>query len=271
MLSLAVLVLAVIAVAGTAAVGAAGAAGAAGPAGGAPRADLRGYVCRTALDPDDRLFAVKAIMRPVTGTQKLQLKFTLLVKTPGSSGTASVRAGNLGTWLTPKNPTLGQLPGDVWNFSKSVVELDAPATYQFRVSYRWLGAGGRVLATAQRTTKRCLERELRPDLMVSSITVNSLPGQSGQDSDSYVAVIANGGATAAGPFQVEFDPNDNRSPQTRTIQRLNAKSQRVLTFTGPVCDPSDPPEVIADSAAQVDDLNLSNNTMYATCPAAGAT
>ena len=47
-----------------------------------------------------------------------------------------------------------------------------------------------------------------------------------------------------------------------------------MSFVGPLCataDPSDPPEIIADSAAQVDDLNRSNNSLAATCPAPGGT
>src|SRR5205085_5926213 len=122
-------------------------------------AQLRSSVCHNALDPQNRTTSVKVVMRAMAGTQKLQLKFSLLVGRDGSSPQTSVRGKNLGVWLTPKNPTLGQLSGDVWNFQKSVVELDAPATYQFRVSFRWLGAGGHVIGSAVRYGKPCRQRE----------------------------------------------------------------------------------------------------------------
>src|SRR5581483_8653904 len=176
-------------------------------------------------------------------------KFTLLVSRPGSSGQTAVRAGNLGTWLTPKNSTLGQLPGDVWNFSKSVVELDAPATYQFRVWYRWLGSGGQVLATAQHSTRRCNQRERRPDLAVlTPVKVTPVPGQSAEN--TYRAVVRNRGATAAGPFVVEFvsyvSP-DVTDVSDVTVHRLAAFSNRTVSFVGPVCSASDPPTITADS------------------------
>ncbi len=261
MLTLAGLVLTVVAVAGAALAGAAGAAG------DPPRADLRGFVCRNALDPADRSISAKAVMRPVPGTQKLQLRFALLVNHPGTSGQTSVRAGNLGMWLTPKNPTLGQLPGDVWNFSKSVVELDAPATYQFRVSYRWLGAGGKVLATAQRTTRRCKQRELRPDLMVlTPVTIKPVPGHPAEN--SYSAVVRNAGATAAGPFVVEFVSYVSPSVTDVSdvnVQRLGPNSTTSVSFVGPVCSASDPPTITADSTQEVDDLNRDNNTAVVNC------
>src|ERR1700704_2738789 len=124
-----------------------GATGLVGPgiaAGDQSRAQLRTFDCPPPLDPQDRSISVKAVMRPLPGTQKLQLKFDLLLSHDGSSAQLSVRAGNLGSWLSPRNPTLGQVPADVWNFKKSIFQLDAPATYRFKVVFRWVGSGGRV-------------------------------------------------------------------------------------------------------------------------------
>ena len=230
-------------------------------------AALRGSVCHNALDPADRSMSVTAVMRPVAGTQKLQLKFDLWVSENGAPATKT-RGRNLGVWLTPKNPTLGQLPGDVWNFKKYVVQLDAPAAYQFRVSFRWLGSDGQVLSTTQRSAKRCRQRELRPDLMVvSPIDVTPTPGHPNQD--TYTAVIRNGGATAAGPFLVGFLAANASKEQTVTIQRLGRYAQRTVSFVGPLCSTSGPPEIIADPTNQVpDDFNPANNSLYATCPSA---
>lgn len=227
-----------------------------------PRAQLRSSVCHNALDPQNRTTSVKVVMRAMAGTQKLQLKFSLLVGRDGSSPQTSVRGKNLGVWLTPKNPTLGQLSGDVWNFQKSVVELDAPATYQFRVSFRWLGAGGHVIGSAVRYGKPCRQRELRPDLLVEPIVVTPNGSQ-----DLYSTVIRNASPNAVGPFTVLFD-DGMMNPPDRRIPRLAPYTSWPISFPGPTCDPAAPPTITADSAQEVDDLDRSNNAATAVCPSA---
>jgi hypothetical protein len=241
-----------------------GATGLFGPgiaAGDQSRAQLRSSDCHEALDPQDRSISVKAMMRPLPGTQKLQLKFDLLLGHDGSSAQSSVHAGNLGTWLSPRNPTLGQVPADVWNFKKSIFQLDAPAIYRFKVSFRWLGSGGRVIGSAVHYTKRCRQQERRPDLLVGPISIDP-------NGTTYRAVIRNAGATAAGPFVVLF-VDGFATPQTMTVKLLKAGDSLPMSFTGPRCDPTAPPTITADSTLQVDDLNRANNSMTAVCPTAG--
>ena len=176
-----------------------------------------------------------------------------------------VSGGDLGVWRSPPNPTLGQLPGDVWRLQKSVYNLDVPFTYQFRVSFRWTGLHGKVLGTATRYTRTCRQRELRPDLTVTSITVAAVAGH--PKKELYTAVIANQGLTGAGPFQVLFAPGDTSPPTTDTMAFLGAGKTRTLSFVGPLCDAANPPTVSADSASQVDDFNRANNVVAAVCPA----
>lgn len=229
-----------------------------------PRASLRAFSCQRALDPPNRSVGVTAVMRPVARTKRLALKFDLLYKRGHSSVVKSVRVGDLGTWITPKNPTLGRLPGDVWNLQKSVVELGTPATYRFRVTFRWTGGHGRVLGTVVRYSKACLQKELRPDLIVRSITVT--PDPNNANLDRYVALIANAGNSAAGPFDVLFAPLTGH-PRTRVVGRLGAHKHKKVLFVGPVCTTATAPTITADSASQVDDLNRANNALQATCPA----
>lgn len=235
----------------------------------APRAQLRNFVCRQALDPANRAVAVEAVMRPVTGTRALELRFDLLVSRGGSlTGKSMIRAGDLGVWITPRNPTLGQLPGDVWNFAKPVVELNAPATYGFRVAFRWIGARNRVIHSVVDYSPPCREPELRPDLLVRSIAVTPIANQPGMD--LYTAEIRNTGATLAGPFDVLFTPGDSSPAQTQAVRRLEPGVSQALEFVGPLCTAASAPTVTVDSAAQVDDLNRSNNRLTAVCPAAAA-
>jgi CARDB len=229
-----------------------------------PRYDLTSFACQRALDPPNRSVSVNAVMRTVTGTRKLSLKFDLLEKVAGATRSLT-GAGDLGIWLSPRDPTLGRRTGDVWELNKAVSNLDAPAVYRFRVTFRWLGAHDRVLATAVAQSGSCAQRELRPDLLVRSVSVTVIPHK--PHKQRYTVAVADRGASGAGPFQVLFTPGDGSAPQTKTVSRVDAHSSLRLSFTGPLCDPGSPPTVVADATDQVDDYDRNNNAMTVTCPA----
>jgi CARDB len=234
-------------------------------AGTQPRAELRAFDCHRALDPGDRSVAVTAVMRPLVGTRHMAVKFEMLMWPDGATSPTVVTAGGLGNWITPKNPTLGRRPGDVWKLQKSVVNLAAPAVYRFRVTYRWTGSDERTLGTTVRYSPRCQQRELRPDLLVQSITVTPAPNRPGDD--LYTAVIANAGNSATGPFEVLFAPATGTDTKTRSVLNLRAHHSITEHFVGPACTAADDPTITADSTMEVDDLNRANNSMTATCPA----
>jgi hypothetical protein len=231
-----------------------------------PRAQLTRFSCQRALDPGNRSLGVRAVMRRLAGTRRLAIRFDLLERV-GGAAPAIVHGGDLGVWVTPSNPTLGSVPGDVWRLDKSVIDLPAHATYQFRVTFRWIGASGRPIGSAVRYSRRCHQPELRPDLAVTSLTVSRVPNHPTED--LYTAVVANRGRTGAGPFEVLFVPGGGASATTDDIPFLGAGRAQTLAFIGPVCDPADPPTVTADAAHQVDDYNRANNVATAVCPAAG--
>ncbi|MGH2915852.1 MAG: hypothetical protein ACRDMX_12790 [Solirubrobacteraceae bacterium] len=233
------------------------------------RAALARFECRRAVDPGARAIAVQAAMRPVAGTRRLAVSFRLLERPPGASSSIDVQGGTLDTWITPRDRTLGQRANDVWRVSKPVYDLVAPARYRFRVAFRWTGVDGKVLGTSVRYSATCIQRELRPDLLVRSITVAPIAGR--PDRDLYTAAIADRGATGTGPFQVEFVPGAAAgapAPTIRTVRFLHAHRQRVMRFVGPVCDPTAPPSISVDPAGVTDDYNRANNELVATCPAA---
>jgi hypothetical protein len=229
-----------------------------------PRSQLAGFACTHALDPGARSVGVDAVMRPLPGTRKLAIRFELLQRAPGTA-VQTVQGGDLGVWRTPTNPTLGRLPGDVWRLQKSVYNLDVPFTYQFRVSFRWTGAHGKVLGTATRSSRTCRQRELRPDLTVKSIAISAVAVHPKRE--LYTAVVANQGLTGAGPFQVLFVPGDSSAPSTQTVSFLGAGRTRTLSFVGPLCNAASPPTVTADSASQVNDFDRANNQRAAACAA----
>jgi hypothetical protein len=233
----------------------------------APPAALTKIACHSTLDPAKRSVSVVSIMRHLPATRSLAVRFTLVQKAPGSAATP-VRDGDLGHWTTPTEPALGQLPADVWKLKKTVYNVNAPASYRFRVTFRWSGRGGKVLSRQTLHTGACAVQELRPDVLVRAVAVHSndlAPGN-----DRYVAVIANRGRTASGPFQVEFSPGPAGGvPQTVQVASLGPRTQTRVRFLGRACDPAAPPTVTADPAHVVDDFDRSNNTVTVVCPTAG--
>jgi hypothetical protein len=244
-----------------------GAAAASAAASSPPRASLPGFLCQRALAPGQRTVSVTAVMRPLKDTRRLSLRFVLLSRSDGKAFTP-VHGGILGTWQYPTDPpSLGTRSGDVWRLSSPVVDLPAPATYKFVVSFRWFGPHHRVIGTAVRTTRDCYQPELRPDLAANSFTAQAIPSH--PKHDQYTAVIADKGLTGAGPFQVQF--TFGTVVKDYTVQHIAAHQKKTFTFTGPVCDSSAPPSLTIDPDQQVDDYNRANNSLTATCPAPPAT
>jgi hypothetical protein len=227
-----------------------------------PRAALQSFVCQTALDPPARGVSVQAVMRPVSGTQSMRVRFDFLRQLKPSGPFRVVRGRNLGTWISPEDPTLGQSPGDVWMVSHPVVDLVAPASYRFRVTFRWIGSRGRVLGTTTQSSPTCYEPELRADLLVRSLSVS--PAATGQD--NYVAVIANRGQTAAGQFAVDL-ADAGAAAGAATVPSLAPKSSKRVRFVAPACTAGMPLTVTVDPGRTVDEYDFANNVFTLPCPA----
>ena len=83
--------------------------------------------------------SITAVMRPLTGTTKLQIEFQLYSAHLDQPPVHARARGRPGRWVSPSDPTLGERSADVWIVIKQVVDLSAPATYRFRVAFRWIG------------------------------------------------------------------------------------------------------------------------------------
>jgi hypothetical protein len=227
---------------------------------------LRTFQCQHAFDPATRAVSVQAVMRPVAQTSKMQMKFGLLRQKPGRTFVA-IRGRNLGSWITPQDATLGQNPADVWVVNHPVVNLLAPATYKFRVSFRWIGSAGQVLSTAVQTSPTCYQPELRPDLLVRSLTMKPITTGTAAGQAAYTATIANRGLSAADAFVVEFI-DGNGASQTATIPSLGPHATTGQRFVAPPCAAGTTLTVMVNPAHTVDEYDLQNNTLTMACPAA---
>ena len=234
-----------------------------------PRALLVAPICQTALDPPARAVSITAVMRPVTGTQKLAVEFQLLQRAAGAAAWTPVAGPGLGVWVSPTSPaTLGQRPNDVWYVKKPVADLAAPAGYRFAVSFRWLGTGTTVLQSVTELSRVCREPELRPDLAVQSIS--TAPDPSHPKHEIYSAVIQNLGLTGAGPFTVELSVAGQPLVE-RTVQHIAPHQLLTVLLPGPACDPAQPPTVTVDPSGQVDVYSRTQATLAAQCSATTTT
>ncbi len=224
---------------------------------------LRGFICQPAVVAAQRELYVQAVMRPLPGTIKMEMRFALLRRGKGARSFAQVAGPNLGNWISPLDPTLGQRPGDQWIVDHPVVGLPAPADYRLEVAFRWQAAAGRLLATQVRLSATCSQPLLGPDLLVQSITVVPVAGTPALD--EYIARIANAGARRAGAFEVRF--TDGSVVQSRTVAQLKAHRTRLLYFSGPACNLGSQPTVTVDPGRRRRDLNRADNTLAASCPA----
>jgi hypothetical protein len=227
-----------------------------------PRDELGSFVCQKALDPPARAVSVQATMRPLAGTMNMQMRFELERQTKPRGAFTLVRGRLLGSWISPENPSLGRQPGDQWIVNHPVVDLPAPATYRFRVTFRWTNAHGQRLGMATQTSPDCYQPELRADLLVRSLAVNPLPS----GGDAYVAVVANRGKTRAGSFQVVLG-GAGATPQTATIGSLGPRSSTRARFVAPACTSGGNLTVTVDPAHVIDEYDFANNALTIPCPA----
>ncbi len=228
---------------------------------------LKEFACHPATKPARRVVTVTAMMRPFPGTVRLAMRFQLLSAKSGLL--SSVRGGDLGTWISPSQTTLGQRSGDVWILKHPVTGVPVGASYHFKVTFRWIGTGGRTITTSSRSTATCWQPYVRADLFVQSISAGPAPNDPNQS--QYVVWIANGGLTAAGSFKVAFAPGGNTpGAQSVIVPGLGSRQSVSETFTGPACTAGTAPTVTVDPTQQVSDANDANNSMTATCPGSGA-
>jgi hypothetical protein len=226
---------------------------------------IKGFVCQTGEMPAQRAMSITAVMRPVPDTAKLTMRFQLLRRTHRHGVSTTVSGPGLKSWLTPKDPTLGTRPGDTWIVKHPVVELAAPAYYRFKVTFRWLGSSGQVLAQTSHRSKLCFEPQLEPDLkMVKGWAVAGSPGQ-------YGAAIRNVGASLSSSFTVEVSDPEKTSPlATSQVQRplaanTPANKPWLVSLSGAACIPGDPLNVTVIPGSE-DDSNMADDTYQTTCP-----
>ena len=118
-------------------------------------------------------------MRPLAAGRRLAVRVDLWQRVPGARWTQRTDVPGLGVWIAPSNPQLGSQPGDIFKYRQSVGRLAVPASYRFRVSFRWSDAAGAVVRATSVTTATCRQPDLRPDLVLAAVQATPAPRHGG--------------------------------------------------------------------------------------------
>ena len=229
---------------------------------------LRSFVCQKALDPPARAVSVQAVMRPVTGTSKMQMKFELLRSTKSHPRFVSVRGRGLGSWIVADRPDARAAGRRRVDPHPPGREPRGPGDVQVPGHVPVARVHGQTLGTAMQSSTPCYQPEMRADLLVRSLSVTPITSGASAGQSAYIAVINNRGLTGAGPVPVAFA--DGASAPMSGDDRLGGpKSSARERFVAPACTRRRPTlTVTVDPTQTIDEYDYANNALTMACPAA---
>jgi hypothetical protein len=116
-----------------------------------PAASVTLEQCSAAATQIERSATFAAEMTLLPGSTRMEMRLALLERTPKESTYHAVTAQGLGSWR------LATAGVKVYRYVKQVTNLAAPAVYRADVRFRWLGAHGRVIKSAERRSASCAQ------------------------------------------------------------------------------------------------------------------
>jgi hypothetical protein len=225
-----------------------------------PTARVVMTACTTGLDPQDRTVTYEGRMRRLSGTRRMQMRFTLQVRARAATKWTAVKGPGLNVWVT-SNTGVAR-----YSFSKHIENLGAPASYRVMVRFRWLDAQARRVDDRRITSRTCRQPDLRPDLRAKRIDVENAGDPARR---RYVVVVRNDGATAAGAFDVALDLSAGAPLGDQHVVDLGRGASTLVTFEGPRCDPGDMLTATVDPGGLVAEADEGDNALVVPCPQAG--
>jgi CARDB len=218
-------------------------------------AGVRLLACETGPAEADRAAAFEGRVRAQRPGQRLQMRFTLQVSTPGASRWRSVSAPGFGVWYSAD-------PGVTrWTYAKRVQDLLAPASYRAKVRFRWRDARGTVVARTSVVSSVCKQPDLRPDLTTGALSAQA----AGTSAARYAVEVRNTGRGEADATILTL--GFGSTLLEAAVPALDAGETRTVTVTGPRCQAGSEVELILDPASRVDERDEDDNTRLVPCPA----
>src|SRR5918992_2767626 len=182
-----------------------------------------------------------ARMRPVAGSDRMWLRFTILERQ--GVGYEPLRARGLSRWHRSK-------PGvSAFGYRQTIRGLRPGSAYRARVSFRWYSADGELVERTRRTSRACRQFDEVPNLTsaVAGYGPTKVPGVV-----RYMMRVANTGAAPAHEAEARLSV-DGGVVDTVTIPVLDPGMSRDVAVLGPPCTSSvssvaDPDGVIVESS-----------------------
>lgn len=163
---------------------------------GAGKASVKLVACTGAARYDGRRLEFKSTMNSLGAGGKMEMRFTLyrryyesrrfsIVKAPSGSG--------LNEWLGSSDSA-----ATTYIHSLAVTPVETHALYRVKLRYRWLNAGGKVVASAKRSSRLCNQKRKLPNLLVTSAKRYPNSGTIHPELPAvYEVTISNSGSSSA--------------------------------------------------------------------------
>lgn len=207
-------------------------------------------VALTACVSRDRAAEFEARMAATAGAARMKMRFTLQVRKPGKTAFRQVAAPGFSDWTTADPGTRKYV------FTRRVEALIGPASYRAMVRFRWVDADGATVATARAYSHACWQADHRPNLTVRALSV--------EGGRNYVALVANTGRTASGPFDLEIElPDQVLGPVT--VESLEPREERLVQIRGLRCKAGTSITAVADPLDAIDERSETDNAVTTTC------
>jgi hypothetical protein len=182
-----------------------------------------------------------ARMRPVAGSDRMWLRFTILERQ--GVGYEPLRARGLSRWHRSK-------PGvAAFGYRQTVRGLQPGGVYRAQVSFRWYSPDGVLIERTRRTSPACRQYDEVPNLttMVLGFGPAKVPGVV-----RYEMKISNEGSATAEDVEAQLSV-DGSVVDTVTVASLEPGRSREIAVLGPACTSSvasmaDPDGVIVESS-----------------------
>jgi CARDB protein len=208
--------------------------------------------CKTGSRAKDRSATYKAWMNSVPGSERMAMRFKLMVHEPGKDGAQSVASSKLAVWHKSHAGVSRYV------YSQTVKKLKRGSSYRMRVKFRWYDADGKVIKRATRQSSACVQDGVRPNLIVSAVSV--LPGPA-PGTAIYGVSVENTGEAAAEGFSVGMFV-DGALADSRTIDGLGPGESATVDLNGPTCSRL---RAVADLEQAVAETNEDDNVLVSRC------
>lgn len=206
--------------------------------------------CETSPLAEQRAASFVGSMPAIKGATRMAMRFHLQRRRSGEALWHRVRAEGLGVWETSKAGRAGFV------FHKRVAGLGVPASYRAIVRFRWRSDEGKLVRSERRRTRACLQPDLRPDLIVGTLSavLDVRPALA-----VYTLTVRNDGRSAAGAFAVRVAGTVVEVPSLAAGDRVE------LLVVAAVCAPGSSVEASVDVDRRVEE-SQERNALQRDCP-----